>query len=428
MADEVPLDFNDMHVKPDPKYGVPPVNNNNNPNKNNNPNNNNNNLSPPSPTYGVPGHNAGSPSTRTGSYPNAYQPPPVFVSTPAPTYGPPKNAYIPPITNFQVIPSIQNPNYYSGSQVPKGTSPDGGGGGGAGYVYNKPNANLKSSPMSAKLQAKQDLGDDDSKSDEEEEGSIRSIQFTTETPRAAPDFFFSEQFEQPPPPPPVVTSSLPILQQHAFHPQEQPFLPNSPPAPFSTAVYQQEQQQQQRNQKLQQQQQQQEQADQLTLSEYTQPPSPKAKNYYDSQPVQSQTNTNYNQAEWFRRISRSLTNESEIVEVKRVERNETFLSEMRSKKELLKSLLPSGEERDEEEVDEDLMINFEAAHALGGNRTRRTKRQSIGSNRLCETTTQFIEPQAALTRDGRWSIVLIEDSVQVELHLPYFRRRVEVHR
>lgn len=90
-------------------------------------------------------------------------------------------------------------------------------------------------------------------------------------------------------------------------------------------------------------------------------------------------------------------NESAIVEVIRIpERNETFLNEMRSKKEMLRNLY-SGEE----EAEEDLIINFEAAHALGGNRTnRRTKRQSIGGNRLCEVTTRFIEPQAGLTRDG----------------------------
>lgn len=388
LADEVPLDFHDKkHVKPDNKYGAPPV-------INSSPNSNNN---PPSPTYGVPGLDPGSPSTRIGnSFPNEYEQPPVLVSKPAPTYGPPaptygppltspKNAYIPPINKFQVNPSIQSPNYYSSKGADSSSSGDG-----AGYVYNKPNANLKSSPQqSAKLQAKQaSVGEDDSKSDEDkDEGSIRGIQFTTETPRAAPDFFFSEQFEQRPP---VVTSSLPIpqQQQHAFHPQEQPFLPNSPPAPFSTAVYQ----EQQRSQRLQQEQQ----LEPLpTLALDTEPPSPQAKNYFDSQPAQS--SSNYNQADWFRRISRSLGNESAVVEVIRIpERNETFLSEMRSKMEMLRSLY-SGEE----EAEEDLVINFEAAH--GGNRTnRRTKRQSIEGNRLCEVTTRFIEPQAGLTRDGEY--------------------------
>lgn len=400
LVDEVPVEFTETVVPtPDPKYGAPPVSSNRN-----------NHLNPPSPTYGVPGYEPGSPSTRVGSFPNNFQQPPrAVLSSPAPTYGVPKSAYIPPpastINNFQVNPSIQNPNYFTGNRLPTGSSSEG-----SGYVYNKPNANLKSSQVSAQLQVKRkqegEADEDSSKSDEEQ--SIKSIEFTTQTPRAAPEFFFSEQFEPTQAPPAVVTSSLPIQQQqpqrqqqqsqqqhHAFHPQEQPFFPNSPPAPFSTAVYQ------ERSLKLQQ-----PAADQLleplpTLATDTQPPSPQAKNFYRLDSLPAQSSTQYNQVEWFRRISRSLANESEIVEPQMPPRNETFLNELRKKKEMLEILFPVMKDEEEGEVEEDLIINFEAAHSLsGGNRTSRTKRQSSFGTRMCETTTQFIEPQAALTRDG----------------------------
>lgn len=381
------MDFNDVQPRPDTKYGVPPASSNNN-------NHNKNNLKPPSPTYGVPGHEPGSPSTRISNFPpNEYEQPPTtfVVSTPAPTYGVPKNSYIPPINSFQLNPSIQSPNYYIDNRVLSKGSSEGGGGG---YVYDKPNANLQNFPLTAQLQGKRTDGSDSSSKSDESEELIRNIQFTTESPRAAPDFFFSEQFETTPTPTPtVVTSSHPILQkeqnqQHAFHPQEQPFLPNSPPAPFSTAVYQ------ERSLNLQQP----EQLEPLpTLATDTLPPLPEAKNFYRTD-TKRQTRTIYNQADWFKRISRSLTNGSESVEVKRSGPNSTYFNDLRSSKELLESLFSSN---GDEELEEDLIINFEAAHS-GGNRTSRKKRQSVFTNRLCETTTQFIEPQAALTRDGQY--------------------------
>lgn len=387
LVDEVPVEFTDMHVRPDTKYGVPPViNNKNHP------------LHPPSPTYGVPGHEPGSPSTRVvgSSFPNEFERTPAFASTPppSPTYGVPKNTYIPPpsINSFQVNPSTQDAIYFRGNRIPTSSSE-------GGYVYNRPAANLKSAPLSSQSQVKRaDSEDSKSDGDEDEEkdsGSVRSIEFTTDAPRPPPEFFFSEQFEMTQRPPTAPTSSVPVLQQtHAFHPQEQPFFPNSPPAPFSTAAYQ-----EQRSLNLQTPA---EQTEPLpTLATDTQPPSPQAKNYYRTDSQASATSTKYNQAEWFRRISRSLTNGSDV----QVERNATFLNELRVKKEMLQSLFPAeDDENADEEIDEDLIINFGAART--GNRTSRIKRQSFYSNRLCETTTQFIEPQTALSRDGEWKFIV----------------------
>lgn len=375
LVDEIPVEFTDMHVKPDTKYGVPPLISG---------------STPPSPTYGVPGFQPGSPSA---SFPNEFErtPPP---KPPSPTYGVPSNLYIPPVAtsnnkNFQ-----QEDRNYLKNNNRGGTSREGG------YVYEKPNAKLKS----AKVLAQGKDSGDDSKSDENESGEkVKSIELTTTGPSAAPEFFFSEQFDRPltTSPPAVVTPSQLELQQRqqqqpVFHPQEQPFLPNSPPAPFSTAVYQQDP-------RLRLQQQQQLEPPLPTLARDPQPPALDARDYfrYDSLAAQS----NYNQADWFRRISRSLMNESITEETIKQQLppavNVTFIQELREKQETLRLLFPGGPEGNREELDEDLIIDFNAARALGGNRTHRIKRQqSLTRQVMCETTAQYIEPQAALTRDG----------------------------
>lgn len=372
LVDEIPVEFTDMHVKPDTKYGVPPVISGNTP--------------PPSPTYGVPGFEPGSPSA---SFPNEFEraPPP---KPPSPTYGVPNNLYIPPVAtsnnkNFQ-----EDRNYLKNNN--RGSTPREGG-----YVYNKPNEKLKSAKI---LAQGKDSGDDSKSDSNESEEKVKNVELTTTGPSAAPEFFFSEQFDRPlTTSPPVTTSQLVVQQQHVFHPQEQPFLPNSPPAPFSTAVYQQDP-----RQRLQQQQ-------QLepplpTLAREPQPPAVDAKDYfrYDSLSAQS----NYNQADWFRRISRSLMNESKTTETTRQQPlNATFIQELREKQETLRILFPDGSNDNREELDEDLIIDFKAARALGGNRTHRAKRQqSLTRQVMCETTAQYIEPQAALTRDGECFIIL----------------------
>lgn len=392
LTDEVPIEFEDMNIRPDPRYGAPPVTKNTN-----------HNFSPPSPTYGVPGHKPGIPQ----NYPHEFEQRSVFLSTPSPTYGVPNNAYIPPATvnnNFQVHSSGNSPNYFptTPNHVPKGSN------GAGGYVYNKPNANLKSSPALAQFQTKgkDEPNDSSASKSEEDEGSIRSIELTTKSaPRSAPDFFFSEQFETTPIPPTIATTTPPQRQQQqqVFQPppqdQQQRFLPNSSPAPFSTAVYQ------EKTLKLP------EEAEPLpTLATIVEPPSPQAKNFYRTDPQPAASQTVYNQAEWFRRISRSLANESEILVHEETTtamtvRESEFIEELRNNRLLLDTLFPV--EPAEEEVEEDLIINFEAAHLLRGNRT---KRQLPGSNRMCETTTQYIEPQAALSKDGELSVVSYDDA------------------
>lgn len=71
--------------------------------------------------------------------------------------------------------------------------------------------------------------------------------------------------------------------------------------------------------------------------------------------------------------------------------NETYYEELRHKKETLETLFQDAGSTEEDE--EDLIINF-------GNKTR-TKRQSFGRSTLCETRTQFIQPQAALNSKGK---------------------------
>lgn len=378
LVDEVPVEYTDTRpVTPGTKYGVPSTGSSNSPRA-------------PSPTYGVPGQTPGIPSNYI---PNEFQRP----APPSPTYGVPTNAYIPPppppslpskVQNFQ--PNTQQFNSQRFPSTSSASAAD------EGYVYKRPLAKLEN-PRAAQLRAKTtDEEDDDSKSGEEEDDSIQNtIQLTTEKPSSAPEFFFSEQFDRTPP-----TQTVPLTspqQQPVFHPEEQPFLPNSPPAPFSTAVYQ-EFNRRAEKQNL----------DPIpTLARETLPPAVDAKNYYRSDLVPAQSQTQYNQAEWFRRISRSATtNQTEIPieETGKPTADAKFIEELRKKEETLRILFPEKEpEGGEEFEDEDLIIDFGAvARATIGNRTSRIKRQTFSSNPMCETTKQFIEPQVALARDGEY--------------------------
>lgn len=373
-----------MHVRPDTKYGAPPP-----------PTSGEGSPRPPSPTYGVPGHEPGSPSTKSsGTYPNGfdYERPP---SPPSPTYGVPKNSYIPPANsekNFQVNTAVFVP-----VSAAKGAS---------GYVYDRPSENLQS----AKMRARTDASTGDSKSSESDE-KVNNVHLTTTSPRAEPEFFFSEQFERlatttqaPTTQAQLITSSQLVLEQHqqpVFHPQEQPFFPNSPPAPFSTAAYR-EQGQGTRRDSLE---------PLPTLATRPQPPDVNAKDFFRySDPV-----TDYNQSDWFKRISRAANHsdvsisesaeelDSEPQRQPAMTMNATFIREMREKQETLRLLFPAISRDD---VEEDLIIDFNAARALGGNRTSRRKRQDLTTHSVCDTTSQYIEPQTALSRDGEWKFIV----------------------
>lgn len=78
--------------------------------------------------------------------------------------------------------------------------------------------------------------------------------------------------------------------------------------------------------------------------------------------------------------------------------------ELRQKKEMLRILFPEEDQAEEE----DLIIHFntQTQAPIGGNRTRTKRQSNLVTNELCESTTQFIEPQAALTRDGEWKYIV----------------------
>lgn len=368
-------------TRPDTKYGTPPVA----------VDKSSSSPRPPSPTYGVPGHKPG-------------RPPP----SPSPTYGVPRNAYIPPPPANLEVNNRQAPNYFNFNSAKSNE--------GAGYVYNKPNANIINQPPSSVASGQQGVGVEEDDSDdkeqreqltkEEDSSDIKNIQLTTKSPAKEPNFFFSEQFDHPQiPPPSPSTQPYQIIQseqQHSFHPDEQPFLPNSPPAPFSTAAYQRvggsssgASPGQPQTEPL------------PTLSLHTQPPEIGAKDYYRYDSIPAPSTTEYNQAEWFRRISRSLNNSEALREEDKEQLRATkpmSAEELRQKKEMLRILFPEEDQAEEE----DLIIHFntQTQAPIGGNRTRTKRQSNLVTNELCESTTQFIEPQAALTRDGEWKYIV----------------------
>ncbi|KAH8379546.1 hypothetical protein KR009_005557 [Drosophila setifemur] len=159
---------------------------------------------------------------------------------------------------------------------------------------------------------------------------------------------------------------------------------------------------------------------------------------------QAGKSTPYNATLWLKRLVRDLSRktqrpivelgekkqeaEAEQQEVKhKVEEEEQQKEEEQKEKELKREKQKEGQQKEEEQKKEgeehpqskrDVSLNMDLLDIVGVDSPKanplkkrsRTKRQSPGRSTLCQTTSQFITPQAALNSRGNWMFVVNEQN------------------
>ncbi|KAL7733794.1 hypothetical protein ACLKA6_011517 [Drosophila palustris] len=119
--------------------------------------------------------------------------------------------------------------------------------------------------------------------------------------------------------------------------------------------------------------------------------------------------TPYNATLWLKRLARDLSLRQKAIQAT-AEQLERELAEQELAKQELASQQQGGDEEGEGEGE-----GLTAQHADNNSNTKktkthRTKRQSSNRSTLCETTSQFVTPQAALNSRGNWMFVVNEEN------------------
>ncbi|XP_001352716.3 protein spaetzle 5 [Drosophila pseudoobscura] len=129
--------------------------------------------------------------------------------------------------------------------------------------------------------------------------------------------------------------------------------------------------------------------------------------------------TPYNATLWLKRLVRDLSRkQKEEVppeEEKQPEKEEELLEKEEEQQPKEGEEQQQQEEEEHQQIKRDVSLNMDLLDIVGvaGNPSKkrtRTKRQSPGRSTLCQTTSQFITPQAALNSRGNWMFVVNEQN------------------